>query len=690
VHTLITGAPRLEGGLWLGAVAVVTDLTDRKQAESEIERQKQYFETLVRTSPVAIVALDLTHLVVSCNPAFEKLFGFTEDEIRGRNLDEIIGMSAESEARANTKAVRKGQAIHTTGRRDRKDGTQVEVEILGTPVFVEGKQVGILAIYHDLTELLKAQRAAETAAQTKAEFLANMSHEIRTPLNAIVGMTSLLIDTPLNTEQLDYAHTIRNSSDGLLTIINDILDFSKIEAGKMAMEKQPFYLSDCIESALDLLAARAAEKGLDLAYSIQEETVNKLSGDVTRLRQVLVNLLSNAVKFTETGEIVVTANSRPVRGDLHELHFAVSDTGIGIPPERMDRLFQAFSQVDASTTRKYGGTGLGLTISKRLVEMMGGSIWAESEIGAGSCFHFTILAETTPMTARLSPVGSQPGLAGKTILIVDDNSTNRRILEKQTSSWGMLPTIASSGAEALSLLTHSAPFDLAILDMQMPEMDGIKLAQAIQEKFKPDTMPLVMLTSLGSRPADMKEVQFSAYLVKPIKPGQLYSILQSILAQRPSLEKKTSKPSGFDQTMGRRHPLRILLAEDNPVNQKVAVALLKRLGYLADLASNGLETLQALARQDYDVILMDMQMPEMDGVTATSRIRRDLPPGRQPRIVAMTADALEGDRERYLANGLDDYVSKPVRVEELVQALEKCSPLEIHHVSKNKERKKRL
>jgi PAS domain S-box-containing protein len=632
-------------------------------------------------------------ILLDCNDRYCEMAGRSKEELLSVDNTVVFQRTiVNAWEESDRESILKGEAFSGVFSWIRPDGKENIIEYMAAPTKV-GDRYFTIGIDRDITErrraqeeLRQAKEAAESATQAKSAFLAMMSHEIRTPMNAIIGMSGLLLNTQLDSQQQEFAEIVRNSGEALLTIINDILDFSKIEAGKLDLEFTAFDLRECLESATDLIASRAAEKGLDLAMEVDPGVPSAISSDVTRLRQVLINLLNNAVKFTEKGEIVISVSLDTQKATREaaaltqplpvSLHFTVRDTGIGIPADRLDRLFQSFSQVDASTARKYGGTGLGLAISQRLAEMMGGRMWVESQVGVGSTFNFTIQAEPAQLGVRPRHDGQQPSLAGKRLLVVDDNPTNQRIILLQTQNWGMITQTTGSPQEALSWIRRGDPFDLAVLDFHMPEMDGLTLGQEIRKLRSAQALPLIMLSSVGNRDTEVEQLDWAAYLTKPIKQSQLFNVIAGIFSQADA-QLPVHPAAGFsalDPEMASRLPLRILLAEDNVVNQKLALRLLSQMGYRADVAANGLEVIQAVQRQDYDVILMDVQMPEMDGLEATQTLCDCLALDIRPRIIAMTANAMQGDREMCLEAGMDDYISKPIRVDELVAALKRCQP----------------
>ncbi len=701
---------RDERGQILQEVSVAMDVSERHKMEQKLKEQEKLFRFIFESVPVGlswaipgqsgsrIVNAEHTRLTgvpverASDDAAFEES-SHPEDYARQRVLVQQMKLGLIDRFTLEKRYQRADGSVtwvHLSRRlyRDEKGNPVQELNALMDITALKQAQEELAAAKEDadqfnaqlenaITHAQQSALEANLASQAKSQFLAMMSHEIRTPMNGVIGMTSLLLDSPLTRDQREFAETIRSSGDALLTIINDILDFSKIESGKLELEHTEFSLRDCVEGALDVLATRAAEKRIDLLYEIADGTPGSVQGDAARLRQIVVNLLGNAIKFTSAGEVVLSVKAEFQTSSEAELQFAVRDTGIGIPPEAIGRLFQSFTQVDASTTRKFGGTGLGLAISKRLVALMGGKMWVESEIGKGSTFYFTLKVAVVPSKPRPFANVARNTLEGKHLLMVDDNATNLRILGQLARGWGMIAHGVAEPAEAIELLRGGRHFDLAILDMQMPSMDGEMLAAEIRQFLTADQLPLVLLSSLGQR---TRSDLFAANLTKPVKPSQLLDALGRLITRVPHSSTHTDNENVVTVPLPvSSAPLvpaatvRILLAEDNPVNQKVATHLLRSLKYTADLACNGVEVLQAVRRQTYDIILLDVQMPEMDGLTAARQLVIDYPnPATRPWIIALTANAMQGDRELCLAAGMDDYLSKPIKSADLDAAIKRA------------------
>jgi two-component system, sensor histidine kinase and response regulator len=661
-------------------IGIAQDCTERKQAES----MQAFLASIVESSDDSIVGTDLNGRIMSWNQGSEKLFGYTAEEAIGRLITMLFPQDRQKDYEQVLNRIRRQEHMERfESVRVTKDGTPIPVLTIVSPIRDRsGRLQGVSAIYRDMTmekraaaELVRAKEAAEAASQAKSTFLATMSHEIRTPMNGILGMTELVLDTDVTTEQRESLDLVKLSTESLLSVINDILDFSKIEAGKLDFEAIPFDFRESLGETMKTLGFRAYQKGLELVYEVHPDVPAVVVGDAGRLRQILVNLVGNAIKFTERGEILVNVELESRTADTACLHYSVWDTGVGIPLDKQQKIFEAFSQADDSMTRKYGGTGLGLTICGRLVEMMNGRIWVESEMGQGSTFHFTSCL-SVPHATQTQATRLQPEeLRGLRVLVVDDNLTNRRVMMGLLTQWGMKPKAVDGGRAALRALECAKeigqPFALVLLDGQMPDLDGFALAEKLREH--PDWVgaSIMMLTSadqLGDG-ARCLNLGISAYLVKPVRQSELLSKICNILEPAPKNHSSVTpwrvKPKIASET-------RVLVAEDNAVNQTLVRRLLEKRGYSMVVVGDGRAALAALEQDTFDIVLMDIQMPDMDGFAATAVIReQEQASGRHIPIVAMTAHALKGDPERCLAEGMDAYISKPIRTDELFTTLER-------------------
>jgi len=673
------------GGKIIGVQVIFWDVTKRKMAEAALEQERNLVKALMDNLPHNIYFKDAQSRFIRINKALANCFGLRDDsEALGKtDFDFFTEEHARPAWEDEQRVMQSGQPVLDKEEEETwRNGHVTWANTTKLPLYDdEGNIVGTFGISRDITEkkradeaLEAAKEAAEAASRAKSDFLANMSHEIRTPMNAIIGMTELVLNTELDASQREYLKMVRESGESLLTVINDVLDFSKIEAGKLELDNTVFSLRECLGDTLKSLAVRAHGKGLELACQIQADVPDDLLGDVGRLKQVVVNLVGNAIKFTEQGEVLLSVRSQSKSQDRVVLHFTVTDTGIGVPQEKLDTIFGAFEQADRSTTRRFGGTGLGLAIASRLVEFMVGKIWAESEVGRGSSFHFT--AQFEPADGKLPQAPSVHGasLRGLAVMVVDDNATNRRILEEMLHTWEMAPATAAGAREAIQLLRQAhelqRPFRLVLTDANMPEIDGFALAEQIKQDPRLGSTVIMMLTS-GDRPGDVarcEQLGIAAYLLKPIKQSELFDAIALALG--------FTSPEGEDweaattEEPERVRPLHILLAEDSLVGQKLAVGLLKKQGHSVFVANNGKEVMAAWQSHDFDLALMDVQMPEMDGLEATAEIRaREKHTGAHLPIIAMTAHAMKGDRQRCLEAGMDEYISKPIRAKRLFELI---------------------